>query len=244
MIRAYPRGCGENGYSVPEMEFTLGLPPRVRGERSADERHLWPAGLTPAGAGRTSTRPPPHGGAWAYPRRCGENKSSKSSRPNAKGLPPQVRGELLHHVHVVDDDGLTPAGAGRTDACSARAWPTWAYPRGCGENDKPSAPRPSLYGLPPRVRGEQRDTGQPVVGLGLTPAGAGRTGWPTTCAEPSWAYPAGAGRTRRATDARRIGWAYPRGCGENLGRPGGRSSGAGLTPAGAGRTAISSAGTS
>ena len=116
---------------------------------------------------------------------------------------------------------------------------TTAYPRRCGENHVHVLVRDTHGGLPPQVRGEL-GAGQPCGRLsGLTPAGAGRT----------------AGRCHRVPTRR----AYPRRCGENQSRLSGEiddqglppqvrgerpalAAGrrfVGLTPAGAGRTSVS-----
>ena len=193
--RAYPRRCGENGQMATTTRVSGGLPPQVRGERPVGVAGGVPAGLTPAGAGRTSPDPWPSSKPPAYPRRCGENGGSEGEAKRSDGLPPQVRGELVAAALVGGGLRLTPAGAGRTTRSRTGPWPSWAYPRRCGENLTEQRSILTTSGLPPQVRGERQPRGRQSRRPGLTPAGAGRTD------------PEMRGRVVR--------WAYPRRCGEN-----------------------------
>ena len=192
---AYPRRCGENQV-VHQVGWTdEGLPPQVRGERTQPKYLTIRHGLTPAGAGRTTHSPSLASTHWAYPRRCGENEAALGKTATLHGLPPQVRGEPPHIVPGVREPGLTPAGAGRTDSTLRIRCALSAYPRRCGENVGGHATAIDQAGLPPQVRGERRVLSTVLDLTGLTPAGAGRTGW--------WPL-------------RLLGrWAYPRRCGEN-----------------------------
>ena len=90
---AYPRRCGENAESARLLAADGGLPPQVRGEpKHPISAPIW-AGLTPAGAGRTSRTRTPRPNHRAYPRRCGENMGRSNRTISTLGLPPQVRGE-------------------------------------------------------------------------------------------------------------------------------------------------------
>ena len=151
---------------------------------------------------------------------CGENASAFRSVSPASGSPPRVRGKLLGSGWKWGGGRLTPACAGKTR-------------RGPGRARRPG-------GSPPRVRGKRAGADPDGVLDGLTPA----------CA----------GKTRRAWARASWGRAHPRVCGENpsmlsmivfrCGSPprvrGKRYQhpllgGAGrLTPACAGKTAVSS----
>ena len=152
------------------------------------------------------------------------------------GSPPRMRGRPavipLQRPHV----RLTPANAGKTPLPQASSGPTSAHPRECGED--PARPRFNMLGQgsPPRMRGR----------LGVGVAGGRRTGL----------TPANAGKTVTGHCAVIQKRAHPRECGEDgfgavlnqvvpgspprmRGRlPGveGLWSGAGLTPANAGKT--------
>ena len=153
--RAYPRRCGENEAVRCAVAVQAGLPPQVRGEHQLRSRCGGPGGLTPAGAGRTTSAFGAERLAEAYPRRCGENPWRCPRCWRRCGLPPQVRGELRGDPNHTSAPGLTPAGAGRTWNSCTISHATRAYPRRCGENLPPRSRRPQPLGLPPQVRGER-----------------------------------------------------------------------------------------
>ena len=89
-----------------------------------------------------------------HPRRCGENGYFFPHLAVIIGSPPQVRGKLRGHLATVKQNGITPAGAGKTASIPRRILAAWDHPRRCGEN---SADRDSLLpvvGSPPQVRGK------------------------------------------------------------------------------------------
>ena len=92
----------------------LGSPPQVRGKQDNPPTVLPEAGITPAGAGKTSICAVRQADTEDHPRRCGENTPHTSMLPDAVGSPPQVRGK--HYTNGVDVAlaGITPAGAGKT----------------------------------------------------------------------------------------------------------------------------------
>ena len=93
-------------------------------------------------------------------------------------------------------DRITPADAGKTTGQKATQWRLEDHPRGCGENTQiPSAQLVQL-GSPPRMRGKRSNFSPRCIGLGITPADAGKT----PC------------RTFLSAHHRD----HPRGCGENL----------------------------
>ena len=95
---------------------------------------------------------------------------------------------------------ITPAGAGKTKNPSSN--PLWAgdHPRRCGENYNLKLFGNSDRGSPPQVRGKLKAECERLFELGITPAGAGKTGHdntfavatpdhPRRCGE-NWRYPA------------------------------------------------------
>ena len=73
--------------------------------------------ITPAGAGKTLHTKVPVLTIWDHPRRCGENFLFKRILFARIGSPPQVRGKRWFPEPDYDADGITPAGAGKTE-CS------------------------------------------------------------------------------------------------------------------------------
>ena len=49
----HPRGCGENGISVPSVKTITGSPPRMRGKPRSNLPNVYTDGITPADAGKT-----------------------------------------------------------------------------------------------------------------------------------------------------------------------------------------------
>ncbi len=153
-----------------------------------------------------------------------------------RGSPPQVRGKLTAIPLSARSMRITPAGAGKTHAGWGDNLLDKDHPRRCGENVIAICTQSVDMGSPPQVRGKPVTKQLWPRRVGITPAGAGKTGF----ASPSC----------------RILKDHPRRCGENstrnrrcfvsLGSPpqvrgklscgisGG--SGAGITPAGAGKT--------
>ena len=115
----HPRRCGENFYSVGLAAYDTGSPPQVRGKHETElarhDRH----GITPAGAGKTSSRAAAHPLARDHPRRCGENKVATPYKFCRAGSPPQVRGKREDLPELGFNLRITPAGAGKTPHLSA-----------------------------------------------------------------------------------------------------------------------------
>ena len=110
----HPRRCGEN-FSVHLMQaLRKGSPPQVRGKLFMLGKRIGNAGITPAGAGKTSCRACSGHGLRDHPRRCGENLLPSGRTPPCAGSPPQVRGKLCLPRSRMVSLWITPAGAGKT----------------------------------------------------------------------------------------------------------------------------------
>ena len=92
-------------------------------------------------------------------------------------------------------DGITPAGAGKTGIVAHADGFAKDHPRRCGENLSTFRHHRKERGSPPQVRGKLSHIGFYVGTFGITPAGAGKTY--TACDHP-----------RACRD-------HPRRCGEN-----------------------------
>ena len=88
----YPRVCGGTYDAIDADRFTVGLSPRVRGNR-----------LRPA-------RPP--SGRRVYPRVCGGTCWTASAWRGTRGLSPRVRGNRRHHLRGKVPQRSIPACAG------------------------------------------------------------------------------------------------------------------------------------
>ena len=133
----------------------VGSPPQVRGKRVAGR------------AKRHDTED--------HPRRCGENFCVFMCPPYVYGSPPQVRGKHDLIESGFANNGITPAGAGKTPPHAPVRTRIGDHPRRCGENYfvKPAALR--AIGSPPQVRGKRKVSFRKSKALRITPAGAGKT---------------------------------------------------------------------
>ena len=91
-------------------------------------------GITPAGAGKTSSCPAYICLSRDHPRRCGENTGGNSTGHALEGSPPQVRGKRGLTIGGKDYIGITPAGAGKTKTDVNADMNYRDHPRRCGEN--------------------------------------------------------------------------------------------------------------
>ncbi len=71
-IRDHPRACGEKTCTGKAQNCALGSPPRMRGKVHADSGVLSHLGITPAHAGKSTTRAKAGSLRWDHPRACGE----------------------------------------------------------------------------------------------------------------------------------------------------------------------------
>ena len=110
-----------------------------------------------------------------HPRRCGENAILRRPIGVTRGSPPQVRGNPIRIFPCPAATGITPAGAGKTKACSLSTNIAWDHPRRCGENPVLHDFRAVSTGSPPQVRGKPNAKAREVAKFGITPAGAGKT---------------------------------------------------------------------
>ena len=112
--RDHPRRCGENPLTTALNDISLGSPPQVRGKRNQVCVVSRRNGITPAGAGKTSSVESQPSEAEDHPRRCGENSISRGYTNYNRGSPPQVRGKPSSGALADAAGGITPAGAGKT----------------------------------------------------------------------------------------------------------------------------------
>ena len=110
-----------------------------------------------------------------HPRRCGENGLSSAVGFRLPGSPPQVRGKLAFARTQASQDGITPAGAGKTCFRIGGFVVHLDHPRRCGENLLYLNHEDLQVGSPPQVRGKLEPVGISEQFDRITPAGAGKT---------------------------------------------------------------------
>ena len=171
----HPRRCGENVSEQTFATYSKGSPPQVRGKLTEKHCFITMKRITPAGAGKTLKGVFPIFAPQDHPRRCGENAKLMLNSLYGKGSPPQVRGKPDKKERLVSDEGITPAGAGKTTANFGGVEIARDHPRRCGENMSGYQPFPLVTGSPPQVRGKQVVSTMQQSCMRITPAGAGKT---------------------------------------------------------------------
>ena len=90
----YPRACGGTNHTRISKQSTTGLSPRVRGNRSIWNQHLYERRSIPARAGEPTIGLIPVSLCKVYPRACGGTRQRVADPPGNLGLSPRVRGNL------------------------------------------------------------------------------------------------------------------------------------------------------
>ena len=104
----------------------------------------------------------------------GEKPGFQGGSVALRGSPPRGRGKEFSFVGFQPHTGITPAWAGKRQPsfwlCAGR----WDHPRVGGEKRPSSQGRRALRGSPPRGRGKVHAPLARGLGLGITPAWAGK----------------------------------------------------------------------
>ena len=114
--RDHPRMCGEHRSQLRICAPVEGSSPHVRGARDALSRPRSPAGIIPACAGSTSTRPSWSARQRDHPRMCGEHVAADGQAVAFQGSSPHVRGAHTMQGTACSLLGIIPACAGSTSA--------------------------------------------------------------------------------------------------------------------------------
>ena len=168
----------------------------MRGKVTGLFFYQFPVGITPAYAGKSKNTCTSVVFDQDHPRVCGEKVPAIRRFAQIMGSPPRMRGKghripLRHPLQ-----GITPAYAGKSSACRRTLSAGWDHPRICGEKAEMGGFIPRFSGSPPRMRGKVLPDRGRVLGVGITPAYAGKS-FPTSM-------------------FRSVGRDHPRICGEKL----------------------------
>ena len=171
----HPRLRGEKCVICLVANLKIGSPPPARGEVDAAFAILPHSGITPACAGRRTLSKPRFAVLKDHPRLRGE-KCICSRRHCAKiGSPPPARGEAALGCCGKNEQGITPACAGRSLHADGAVRRKWDHPRLRGEKVLRGLRNFALIGSPPPARGEVNTLLSPQAYPGITPACAGRS---------------------------------------------------------------------
>ena len=132
-----PSPCGHSPTmrTFPHHAFpasSLGLSPRVRGNRRRSPGRSRLQRSIPARAGEPSTGSVTTGPTRVYPRACGGTPVCRPRTAIFRGLSPRVRGNRLVIGQHHDDAGSIPARAGEPRRPPTGARSAEVYPRACG----------------------------------------------------------------------------------------------------------------
>ena len=209
-IKVYPRVCGGTIFASSRNSTSIGLSPRVRGNRFPWLLgHGW-GGSIPACAGEPTEDTWPCQYCTVYPRVCGGTRAAVTAAAAASGLSPRVRGNPFFMWETDMLARSIPACAGEPIFLPFPMASLRVYPRVCGGTFFPPSPSVLIIGLSPRVRGNQ------AMRILMRPA--------------SRSIPACAGEPVRQVFSTCAISVYPRVCGGTQPRPAFDRAGAGLSP--------------
>ena len=115
----HPCMCGDYPGNATYKICSRGSPLHVRGLHVSQSLFLQPVRITPACAGTTYNPVAISFTNRDHPRLCGDYESQTSTPLTPPGSPPPVRGLLKNCNAFYLLDGITPACAGTTQACSS-----------------------------------------------------------------------------------------------------------------------------
>jgi hypothetical protein len=139
-------------------------------------------GNTPACAGKTPRLLPIGAIRWKHPRVRGEDKVLPDLLPPRRETPPRARGRHNVTAAYINDNGNTPACAGKTDADGIGGNLDQKHPRVRGEDADTESYSVNDRETPPRARGRHARSVAVRELIRNTPACAGKTSmcWVTT----------------------------------------------------------------
>ena len=171
----HPRMRGEHGGDGFSFRSIKGSSPHARGALARPDGDFRLAGIIPACAGSTSSRPGPTGRARDHPRMRGEHVVPVVAGYNLMGSSPHARGARHSGIHFDTKQGIIPACAGST-SCPTSAWTSSRdHPRMRGEHSSWESTVNLASGSSPHARGAPDLVDEPGVELGIIPACAGST---------------------------------------------------------------------
>ena len=132
-------------------------------------------GITPAYAGKSEAKEFACKDGRDHPRVCGEKLSRWVYALSSQGSPPRMRGKETGTSQSYVRLGITPAYAGKSTTAGRGRMPSRDHPRVCGEKNAASIWAICARGSPPRMRGKGVQPRDERIGVGITPAYAGKS---------------------------------------------------------------------
>ena len=153
VAEVYPRVCGGTHTAPSGLTTSMGLSPRVRGNRILGKRRPIIPRSIPACAGEPRASRKHEKGGKVYPRVCGGTPSTTSLPTGTNGLSPRVRGNPTYKTQAALSARSIPACAGEPSLTDADRAEFKVYPRVCGGTASGVSSAMRWPGLSPRVRG-------------------------------------------------------------------------------------------
>ena len=132
----HPRVCGEKNRKHGARNRNVGSPPRMRGKVFMAVDYITGLRITPAYAGKSSSRTKGLSIGRDHPRVCGEKRPDGLFGHPELGSPPRMRGKGPGGGVRVVLRGITPAYAGKSASGCCRDGARRDHPRVCGEKTK------------------------------------------------------------------------------------------------------------
>ena len=132
--------------------------------------------ITPAHAGKSIQTILSRVRIEDHPRPCGEKPLPARYSQVILGSPPPMRGKELGQLSYDKRIGITPAHAGKRLGALLKNDDIWDHPRPCGEKRISRLITMGQAGSPPPMRGKVVKRVPLILGVGITPAHAGKSG--------------------------------------------------------------------
>ena len=132
-------------------------------------------GITPAYAGKRSSRCRCCVAIWDHPRLCGEKRGVLIYRKGMVGSPPPMRGKGQSRYLHMPCTGITPAYAGKSEITDKGSSIRRDHPRLCGEKEERYCQGCDVIGSPPPMRGKGSQIKAVACPIRITPAYAGKS---------------------------------------------------------------------
>ena len=150
---AYPHVCGATSLNGGSLPVTLGLSPRVWGNRRKQQRQVDALRPIPTCVGQPVRLCSVHHGEWAYPHVCGATVDNRAGLPSQSGLSPRVWGNRLILLYPLRCSRPIPTCVGQPWQSSIFILNNEAYPHVCGATSNNQRLSRIEQGLSPRVWG-------------------------------------------------------------------------------------------
>ena len=157
-VGVYPRVYGGTTSRNSRPRSSIGLSPRVRGNRSEASKGLPRRRSIPACTGEPVSSCVGRWRCWVYPRVYGGTMSSTEKAGSAQGLSPRVRGNPGKRLNPPTKTRSIPACTGEPTFTSDASIMPKVYPRVYGGTEFQAQVVDLAKGLSPRVRGNRPST--------------------------------------------------------------------------------------